>query len=131
MGHHERDWQEAYLVMYSSQWNGFVTDPDLMLVPIDDHLVHRGDGVFDVMRCVNGKIYQMEAHLQRLERSAKAIALELPPDYNGIREIIKTLVLKGGEKDCLVRVVLSRGPGGFSTNPFECPASQMYINVIR
>lgn len=131
VGYHERVWQEAYLAMYSSQWNGFVTDPGLMLIPIDDHLVHRGDGVFDVMRCVNGKIYQMEAHLQRLERSAKAISLELPPGYNRIKEIIKTLVLKGKEKDCLVRIVLSRGPGGFSTNPFECPASQMYINVIR
>ena len=117
--------------MYSSQWKGFVTDPCLMLLPIDDHLVHRGDGVFDVIRCVHGKIYQMEAHLQRLERSAKAISLDLPPDYNRIREIIKTLVLKGKEKNCLIRIILSRGPGGFSTNPFECPASQMYINIIR
>jgi len=131
VGHHERVWQDAYVAMYSSLWNGFVTDPGLMLLPIDDHLVHRGDGVFDVMRCVHGKIYQMEAHIQRLERSADAISLELPPDYDRIREIIKTLVLKGKEKDCLIRIILSRGPGGFSTNPFECPASQMYINIIR
>ena len=117
--------------MYSSQWKGFVTDPCLMLVPIDDHLVHRGDGVFDVIRCVHGKIYQMEAHLQRLERSAKAISLELPPDYDRVREIIKTLIPKGKEQDCLIRIIISRGPGSFSTNPFECPESQMYINIIR
>ena len=126
-----RPWQEDYLVMYSSQWRGFVTDPRLMMVPVDDHLVHRGDGVFDVMRCVKGNIYQMEAHLQRLERSAESISLNLPPDYRQIRDIIKTLILAGGEKECLIRVTLSRGPGGFSTNPYECPLSHIYVVVVR
>ena len=127
----KRAWQEDYLAMYSSQWAGFVTDPGLMTVPIDDHLVHRGDGVFDVMRCVKGKIYQMEAHLERLERSAKSISLDLPSDYHQIRDIIKTLILAGGEKECLARVILSRGPGSFSTNPYECPSSHLYVVVIR
>lgn len=131
MAREKKPWQGDYLAMYSSQWQGMVTDPDLMTVPIDDHLVHRGDGVFDVMRCVEGSIYQMEAHLSRLEKSAKAISLSLPPDYGQIREIIKTLILAGGEKNCIIRVILSRGPGGFSTNPFESPSSQIYINVIR
>ena len=127
----KRPWQEDYLAMYSSQWHGFVTEPALMMVPVDDHLVHRGDGVFDVMRCVRGKIYQMEAHLQRLKRSAKSISLDLPTEYHQIRDILKTLVLEGGERDCLVRVILSRGPGSFSTNPFECPSSQIYVVVSR
>jgi branched-subunit amino acid aminotransferase/4-amino-4-deoxychorismate lyase len=131
MARENKPWQGDYLAMYSSQWQGMVTDPDLMTVPIDDHLVHRGDGVFDVMRCVEGSIYQMEAHLSRLEKSAKAISLSLPPDYGQIRKIIKTLILAGGEKNCIIRVILSRGPGGFTTNPFESPSSQIYINVIR
>jgi branched-chain amino acid aminotransferase len=117
--------------MYSSQWQGFTTDPNLMVIPIDDHLVHRGDGVFDVMRCINGKIYQMEQHLQRLERSAKAISLDFPPEHENIRELLKYLILTVGEKQCIIRVVLSRGPGSFSTNPFDCPSSQMYVNIIH
>lgn len=122
---------DDYLVMYSSLWKGYVTDPALMVVPADDHLVHRGDGVFDVMRCFRGKIYQMEAHLGRLERSARAVSISLPEEFYPIRELIKILVVKGGRKECLVRVVLSRGPGSFSANPFDCPSSQVYINVIR
>jgi branched-chain amino acid aminotransferase len=130
LGNQKRPWQDDYLAMYSTQWSGIVRDPDLMMVPIDDHLVHRGDGVFDVMRCVRGKIYQMEEHLQRLNRSARAISLSFPPDYESVRDIIKALVIAGGEKDCLIRVVLSRGPGSFSPNPYECPSSQMYVNTI-
>ena len=127
----ERPWQDNYLAMYSTLWQGVVTDPHLMMVPIDDHLVHRGDGVFDVIRCVEGKIYQLEAHLERLEGSAKAIALPMPAQYNRVREIVKALIVKCGDKNCIIRITLSRGPGGFSTNPFECPSSQMYINIIR
>lgn len=127
----ERPWTRDYLVMYSTLLKGMVTDPDLMLIPIDDHLVHRGDGVFDVMRCVDGRIYQMEAHLRRLERSAKAISLKMVPEYDRVREIIKALTAKGGERNCLIRVILSRGPGSFTTNPFDCPSSHMYINVVR
>jgi branched-chain amino acid aminotransferase len=117
--------------MYSSQWHGVTTDPDLMLLPVDDHLVHRGDGVFEVIRCVRGKIYQLEEHLRRLERSAKAISLDFPPEYDGIREVIKNLVLTGGEKECLIRAIISRGPGSFGTDPNDSPSSQIYVNVIR
>jgi branched-subunit amino acid aminotransferase/4-amino-4-deoxychorismate lyase len=131
LGPKERQWQDDYLAMYSSWQQGVVTDPALMLVPIDDHLVHRGDGVFDVMRSVNGRIYQIESHLKRLEHSARAILLTFPPEYDEVRDIIKTLVLAGGEKDCIIRTIISRGPGGFSTNPFECPSSQLYINIVR
>jgi branched-subunit amino acid aminotransferase/4-amino-4-deoxychorismate lyase len=130
-GNQSRPWQKDYLAMYSTQWGGIVRDPDLMLVPVDDHLVHRGDGVFDVMRCVHGKIYQMEEHLQRLNRSAKAISLSFPSDYESVRDIIKDLLIAGGEKDCLIRVVLSRGPGSFTPNPYDCPSSQMYVNTVR
>ncbi len=131
LGPEHRKWQDNYLAMYSTWHHGVVTDPVLMLVPVDDHLVHRGDGVFDVMRCVNGNIYLMESHLKRLEGSARAISLNFPQEYEDIRDIIKSLVLAGGHKDCIIRTIISRGPGGFSTNPFECPSSQLYINIIR
>jgi branched-chain amino acid aminotransferase len=131
LGPEEKKWQDDYLAMYSSWLGGVVKDPALMIVPVDDHLVHRGDGVFDVMRCINGRIYQMEAHLKRLEQSARAISINLPQEYGDIRQIIKDLVLIGGEKECLIRTIISRGPGGFSTNPFECASSQLYINIVR
>lgn len=124
-------WHDNYLVMYSSLWKGYVLDPMLMVVPADDHVVHRGDGVFDVMRCVSGRIYQMEAHLRRLNHSARAISIDPPEEYRDIRELIKTLVVKGGQKECLIRLLLSRGPGSFGANPSDCPSSQLYVNVIR
>src|SRR5574341_2457100 len=67
-----------YTAFYSSQLGGIVTDPALMVIPFDDHMVHRGHGVFDTAAIVDGKIYDLEAHLDRFVRSARASRLELP-----------------------------------------------------
>jgi branched-subunit amino acid aminotransferase/4-amino-4-deoxychorismate lyase len=126
-----RPWHEKYLAMFSSVYGGIVTDPTLMMLPADDHLVHRGDGVFDVAKCVEGGIYQLDGHLQRLFRSAEGISLNPPYSMAEVKDIIIETVRAGGQKNCLVRVTISRGPGGFSVDPSECPGSQLYVNVLK
>jgi len=123
----KRPWHENYLAMYSSIWEGIVTDPVLMTVPVDDHLVHRADGVFDAFKCVNGRAYCLDRHLRRLERSASSLGIDMPPDYERITDIIKAVVRTGGSRDVICRIIVSRGPGSFSTNPFDCPTSQLYV----
>ena len=59
-------YQNTYFAMYSSVYGGVVTDPRLMLLPIDDHMVHRGDGVFEAFKAIDGNIYNLNAHLDRL-----------------------------------------------------------------
>ena len=39
--------KDNYLAFYSSRLGGITLDPALMVVPMDDHLVHRGHAVFD------------------------------------------------------------------------------------
>jgi branched-chain amino acid aminotransferase len=102
-----------------------------MMLPADDHLVHRGDGVFDVAKCIEGGIYQLDGHLQRLFRSAQGISLNPPYTLEEIKDIIIETVKAGGHRNCLVRVTISRGPGGFSVDPYECPTSQLYVNVFK
>ena len=51
--------------MYSSVTDCIVTDQSVMAVPVDDHMVHRGDGVFESFKCANGSIYNLEDHLAR------------------------------------------------------------------
>ena len=67
-----------YAAFYSSQLGGIVTDPALMVIPFDDHMVHRGHGIFDTAGLVAGRIYDLEAHLDRFLRSAGHSKLALP-----------------------------------------------------
>ncbi len=120
-----------YLSMFSSWYGGIITDPRLMLVPIDDHLVHRGDGVFEAFKCVNGNIYQLDQHLKRLENSLAKIRLTPPYPIKEIRDIIIATIKAGGEKDCVIRLYISRGPGDFSPKPGKTIGSQLYIVVTK
>lgn len=117
----------GYKAMYSSWLGGIVTDPRWMMVPVDDHLVHRGDGVFEAFKVVNGKAYLLEAHLDRLDRSAAALDLKLPMPRYELIKIISETYRAAGLRDALFRLYLSRGPGGFTTNPYESIGAQLYI----
>jgi len=79
---------EHYAAFYSSELQGIVTDPGLMVVHMDDHLVHRGHAVFDTAIIVDGYLYQLEEHLTRFERSAEMAGLVLPCSIEQIFRII-------------------------------------------
>jgi len=123
--------RSKYFSMYSSVFGGVVTDPALMVIPLDDHMVHRGDGIFEAFKCVNGYIYNLDAHLERLQRSAKFISLELPFDLDTIKKIVVDTVAAGGVRDCIVRLFVSRGIGGFDCAPKECYKSNLYVIALE
>ena len=120
---------DGYWAMYSSVYGGIVTHPALMLVPIDDHMVHRGDGVFEALKVVQGSIYNLEAHLDRLEHSATSLALPLPAPRAALRDIVIETVRAAGRKEATIRIFISRGPGSFGVNPYDSRASQLYVVV--
>lgn len=121
--------QKSYLAMYSTWWGGIVKDPGLMMVPVDDHIVHRGDGVFEAIKVVDGKIFLLQEHLERLSSSAEQISLMLPMSVEEIRKVIISTTASVGAKNAVLRLYVSRGPGGFTTNPYESIASQLYLIV--
>lgn len=122
---------QKYFACYSSWLGGIITDMSFMLIPLDDHMVHRGDGVFEAMKFLNTKVYLMDAHLQRLELSAARIGLSLPMQVSEIREIIKQTVLCSKQDRGLVRLFVSRGAGGFSTNPYEPKKSELFVVITE
>ncbi len=124
-----RPYQANYFAMYSSLYDGVVTDPLLMTLPIDDHMVHRGDGIFEAFKAVDGRIYNLKGHLDRLANSARGLSLAVPWSFAEMERIVVGTVRAGGRKECMIRVFVSRGPGGFGVNPYECPASQLYVVV--
>lgn len=123
--------QKNYYAMYSSWYGGIVTDPRLMMIPVDDHLVHRGDGIFEAFKSVNWSIYNLAKHLDRLEYSARTSALALPVDRATLIDIITATVRAGGVPDALVKLLVSRGPGGHAANPYECIGSQVYVIAMK
>jgi branched-chain amino acid aminotransferase len=115
--------------MYSSVYGGVVTDPALMMIPMDDHMVHRADGVFEAFKCVEGRIYNLRAHLDRLARSARAVGLRIPVSRRRLVELTIETVRIGRRRNCMIRLFVSRGTGSFGVNPCDCPKPHIYIVV--
>ena len=75
-------------------------------IPVTDSSVLRGDGCFEVLKCYDGRPFALDEHLDRLERSASALEIELPrrDDLEAwVTAICDELV------DGAVRIVVTRG----------------------
>jgi branched-chain amino acid aminotransferase len=93
--------------------------------------VHRGDGVFETIKIAGGALYAVDAHLRRLEASAACIGLRSPWPRAQLAECLRQTAQAGGRRDALARVILSRGPGSFGVNPYDCPEPQLYIVIYK
>lgn len=120
-----------YYAFYSSWFGGIIKNPSMMLVPIDDHMVHRGDGVFEAIKVVNRFVYLLDEHLNRLFASADKISINPPINLDRLKEIVLETLIVADQSDAMVRIFLSRGPGNFSVNPYDSIAPQIYIMVHK
>ena len=119
-----------YWAFYSSQLGGIVTDPALMVIPFDDHMVHRGHGIFDTAGLVNGKLYDLEAHLERFAASAERSKLTLPGSRDEMRDIILKTTAASGHRDGSIRYWLSSGPGSLELSPVANADPGFFVMVF-
>jgi branched-chain amino acid aminotransferase len=122
---------EEVLAFYDHRVGVIGTDARLMLMPWDDHLVHRGDAVFESVKFEGRKLYQLDAHLRRMKVSCQAIHLEPPCSWQEVGESIVEVARAGNEPDGMIRVLLGRGPGGFGIDPYESPVQSLYVVAYR
>jgi branched-chain amino acid aminotransferase len=77
------------------------------MIPVGDDGLIRGDGAFDAFPVRNGRPFARSAHLDRLERSCRAIALECPRAE--LESDIEILLTRAPADYAVIRVVLTRG----------------------
>jgi branched-chain amino acid aminotransferase len=75
-----------------------------------DSAVQGGDAVWEGLRLYNGRIFKLHEHLDRLERSARALSFaEIPPHEKIIDEIKRTLTANKMRDGAHIRLTLTRG----------------------
>ena len=75
-------------------------------ISVLDQTFLRGDGCFEAIRSYGGELFELDAHLDRLERSASALAMDLPPRTDLVAWL-STAAAESG--DCVVRLIMTRG----------------------
>jgi branched-subunit amino acid aminotransferase/4-amino-4-deoxychorismate lyase len=86
--------------------DGHPVDARQATISVFDWGLLRGDGIFEAIRCYQGRLFQLDAHLARLQRSAALMHLDLP-DMSEIARWARAVGEDGG--DCSIRILVTRG----------------------
>ena len=90
--------------------NGELLHRDKAGISPFDSAVQGGDAVWEGLRLYNGRIFKLHEHLDRLERSARALSFEeIPPHDKIIDEIKRTLAANKMRDGAHIRLTLTRG----------------------
>lgn len=73
-------------------FNGELIANDDISISYKDRGYYFGDGVYEVFRIYHGKIFEKQAHLERLARSSREIKLQLPYTLPQMNEMIERLI---------------------------------------
>ena len=98
-------------------------------IPVCDHGLLYGDGIFEGMRAYDGKPFNLDAHMARLGYGARALHLTLPGGVAHMREVIARTLAAYGGGDAYMRLIVTRGDGPLGVDPTTCPSPRVLCIV--
>jgi len=107
--------------------NGKLVDEADAKISVFDHGLLYGDGVFEGIRVYNAKVFELEAHIDRLYDSAMGIRLDIALSKKKMTDAVVETVEANKIIDGYVRLVVTRGIGTLGLNPFICDNASIVI----
>ncbi len=106
--------------------DGQMLDESEAKISVFDHGLLYGDGIFEGIRCYDGRVFRLVEHVERLFMSARAILLEMPWTQQEVCDIVCDTIRANGLSDGYIRLVVTRGSGGLGLNPYLCKKPSMF-----
>jgi len=113
--------------------DGKIVEGSEARVPVTDHGLLYGDGIFEGIRIYGGRVFRLGLHLARLGAGARAIGLELPGGVEALRTIVLDTARAFGAAEAYVRLIVTRGEGPLGVDPTTCPTPRVIciVDTIR
>lgn len=108
-----------------------LVDADQAKVSVFDHGFLYGDGIFEGIRVYGGRIFEFEAHIERLYHSGNAIRLDIPISKADLAKAVEETVKANSIVDGYIRLIVSRGVGDLGLDPFLCEKGLVVIIADR
>jgi branched-chain amino acid aminotransferase len=90
--------------------DGAIVDPRDAAVSVFDHGLTVGDGVFETLKVIDGQPFAVRRHLDRLQRSAQGLGLNVPLSDDKLRlALAETIDAAGPAPLSRVRITLTGG----------------------
>jgi len=105
--------------------NGKLVDWADATVHVLSHALHYGTGVFEGIRCYRTPrgpaVFRPRAHLERLQRSAKILLMDMPYTVDQLLAATHELIETNDLESCYIRPIAFRGYGAMGLNPENNP----------
>ena len=98
--------QQQYVCM-----NGELVPKAQAMVPLYDHGLLYGDGLFEGIRVYNNRVFKLDEHVARLYLSAQALNIVMPAAFESTRAAILETARVNGHANGYIRVTVTRGTG--------------------
>jgi branched-chain amino acid aminotransferase len=99
-------------------------------ISVFDHGLLYGDGIFEGIRVYDGVVFKLDAHLDRLYRSARAMWLTIPLEKGALKAAVLETLRRNEYRESYIRLLVTRGKGDLGVNPKKCAkASVVIINI--
>jgi len=95
-------------------------------ISVFDHGLLYGDGVFEGIRIYEGRVFELDPHIDRLYASAQTLALEIPLSRVDLVEAMMETIRRNEIHNGYVRLVVTRGVGDLGLNPVKCPKATVF-----
>ena len=89
--------------------NGRFLPLDEATVHIEDRGFQFADGVYEVIACFGGTFLDLDAHLNRLQRSSESINIQLPVSLTELKSLIEQTYRHNPFDDAMIYVQITRG----------------------
>jgi branched-chain amino acid aminotransferase len=109
--------------------DGEIVDGAEARIPVTDHGLLYGDGIFEGIRVYRNRVFRLDAHMKRFEAGARGIALDLPGGIAAVREVVLATVRAFGAEEAYVRLIATRGEGSLGVDPTTCPKPRLICLV--
>ncbi len=110
-------------------FNGRLVEPQEAVVSVFDHGLLYGDGVFEGIRCYNGRVFKLATHLRRLDESARSIRLKIPYAIDALAQAVRQTVEANEKRNGYIRLCVTRGVGTLGLNPLTCKDASVFVIV--
>src|SRR5581483_7972043 len=110
--------------------NGQFVPEEQAVVSVFDRGFLYGDGLYETFRICNGKPFRWAEHMERFERGAAFLKIQVPVKYDELHRQALELIRLNRMPEALLRISLSRGvgPRGFSPKGAVRPALVMSLH---
>jgi branched-chain amino acid aminotransferase len=112
--------------------NGKIVPVKEAAVPVHDRSFLYGDGAFDTAAARQGRVFKLDAHIDRLLRSLSVLRIPAPLGTAELREAALDLLRRNRMVDGFLRIVVSRGTCSYiSLDPRAVTAGPTLVMLTR